>query len=604
MAADRLGTLLRHIRLVGAARQLKALADAELLHRFEARGDEDAFAALVQRHGGLVLGVCRHVLGHEQDAEDAYQATFLVLARRAGSIRKKASLASWLHAVAYRTAVTMQRASARRRAFEGRMNQPKHKEFTGDHALRELQAILDEELNRLPEKHRLPFVECCLRGHSKAETARLLGWKIGTVSGRLARARKLLRQRLARRGVALSAAICVIEAARGSACAAVPGPLLTNTVRAAALFQNGQAGGLVSASVLCCAERIVRSMALIKIKAALACLLTLGLFAAGSGATGWLLTGFPSAGGRVQAAGQASPTKKATSPQSALPANPVQVSPKATSPAPASGNQGQPSPTLPKATSPRPPADLHWAGWVNGGQVAEELDLTADQLQKVKAVANSVNAKYMDDLLGHRAFDEGDRASALRTRSNDINTAMNTALNEALPNILDPQQLKRLGQIDLHVMKVEAFSDRRVVKALQLADDQKRKIEKVAREESEAISKSPPAPGMDAVALEKVQKYQKKVYAECMSKALALLTPEQRQAWSELVGSPFEWRWSMPPKREAPAAGWTKGWLAGIVLAAWILALVGWLFWRRYRRAAVKASNLREIPAPSPPSVQ
>src|SRR5262245_16636114 len=184
MPRGQLDPVLRHLRRVAAFPPAPEPADAQLLERYVAGLDREAFAALVRRYGRLVRSVCRHVLRHEQDVDDAFQATFLVFASRAASIRKAGAVASWLYGVAYRTAMNAKRARARQRPEpkdpEGRAREQPVTEA----ALREVQAILDGEVNRLPEKYRAPFVLCCLEGKSKPEAARELGWKEGTVSSR------------------------------------------------------------------------------------------------------------------------------------------------------------------------------------------------------------------------------------------------------------------------------------------------------------------------------------------------------------------------------------------------------------------------------------
>ncbi len=185
MAEVRLASVLYHLRQLGAG-TAGDVSDGQLLRRFAQGREESAFAALLERHGRLVWGVCRHVLRQEQDAEDAFQATFLVLARKASSIRKHESVASWLHGVAYRVALKARaRAAARHaRALPAEREAPPGP--PSEAALRELQAVLDQEVALLPGKLRAPFVLCCLQGRSKGEAARELGWKEGTVSGRLA----------------------------------------------------------------------------------------------------------------------------------------------------------------------------------------------------------------------------------------------------------------------------------------------------------------------------------------------------------------------------------------------------------------------------------
>jgi RNA polymerase sigma factor (sigma-70 family) len=207
--------------------------DAELLSGFSSSRDEVAFTALVKRHGPMVLRVCRRVLHHEQDAEDAFQATFLVLARSAAVVRKREALASWLHGVACRISTNARRAAARRRTHE-KCAQIAPLSGPGEQlAWREVQSALDEEIQRLPEKYRAVFVPCCLEGASRADVARQLGLKEGTVSSRLATARKLLRQRLARRGITLSAVLAAVALTQGTGRGSVPAVLSRSTIRAA-----------------------------------------------------------------------------------------------------------------------------------------------------------------------------------------------------------------------------------------------------------------------------------------------------------------------------------------------------------------------------------
>jgi RNA polymerase sigma factor (sigma-70 family) len=262
------------------------VSDGQLLERFVHRRDDRAFAALLDRHGPLVLGVCRRVLRHAQDAEDAFQATFLILARRAASIRRPGAVASWLYEVAYRVALKARAAVGRQRLLKKQVENMAHTDPLAAAASGELRAIVDEELSRLPEKYRAPLVLCYLQGHSNEEAGRRLGWTKGTVSGRLARARALLRGRLARRGLAVPAGLLVPALAQSAAGAAVPAALAAATTRAALLFGAGGAtAGLVSAPVATLTEGALKAMFLTKLK--LAAVLALLLSCVGVGAGVW-----------------------------------------------------------------------------------------------------------------------------------------------------------------------------------------------------------------------------------------------------------------------------------------------------------------------------
>src|SRR5262245_27405760 len=195
MKTRRLRQALCHLRQVVAPAAADRF-DAELMERFINAHDEAAFARLVERHGPLVLGVCRRVLQNHHDAEDAFQATFLVLARQARHIRRRGALASWLYKVAYRLAVKLRASSERRRQLE--CQPPPARQKSADDLITwgDLRMVLDEELDRLPEKYRGPLLLCCLAGQTREEAAEQLGWTLGTLKMRLERGRQLLRARL------------------------------------------------------------------------------------------------------------------------------------------------------------------------------------------------------------------------------------------------------------------------------------------------------------------------------------------------------------------------------------------------------------------------
>jgi RNA polymerase sigma factor (sigma-70 family) len=234
MATAPLDTVLHHVRRLAGHDQ----SDQRLLRDFTARHDETAFAALVARHGPLVLRVCRRVLGHEQDAEDAFQVTFLVLARGAATIRKRDSLADWLHGVAFRTAMKIKRSEARRRAREMRVARGEASTGPGP-TWSDVQTALDEEIRRLPEPFRSSFILCVLDGKSGTEAARELGCKEGTVSSRVTRARQVLQRALTRRGIELASLLGTFAVGEGAARAVSPS-LIKETVRFGLLVANGE----------------------------------------------------------------------------------------------------------------------------------------------------------------------------------------------------------------------------------------------------------------------------------------------------------------------------------------------------------------------------
>jgi RNA polymerase sigma factor (sigma-70 family) len=232
----------------------------------------------------MVWRVCHAVLRQTEEAEDAFQATFLVLARKATSIRKTESLPSWLHGVAYRIAVSAQRASIRRIAREATLQPRSTTDPASEASWREVQALLHAEVERLPEKYRAPFVLCFLEGRSRAETARRLGLKQGTVWSRLAKARHRLQGRLARRGISLSAVLTAAAIADGEAPATVVSRLAQSVIQATLQYAAGKslACALLSAKVIGLANGRMASMFLTKIKITLAVVIaSAGIMSAG-----------------------------------------------------------------------------------------------------------------------------------------------------------------------------------------------------------------------------------------------------------------------------------------------------------------------------------
>jgi RNA polymerase sigma factor (sigma-70 family) len=299
MAQAILGDVLRHLRRLAEPRGARDLTDGELLDRFRTRREEAAFAVLVERHGRMVLGVCRRVLGDAHAAEDAFQATFLVLVRRTASVRKRDSVVAWLYGVARRIALRAKAQAAARRSRERQANPMPRADRLEELTWQELRSALDEEVGALPEKYRAPVVLCYLEGKSYEQAARELGCPKSSLASRLARARALLRRQLGRRGFGLPAGALAGTFAEAADAAPVAALLTLNTVKAATVIAAGKAapGGCLSARALALTEEAMKEIPGMKGKLALA-LLALAL-AVGGAAAGRLLTASPAPAAEV-----------------------------------------------------------------------------------------------------------------------------------------------------------------------------------------------------------------------------------------------------------------------------------------------------------------
>jgi RNA polymerase sigma factor (sigma-70 family) len=279
MATNRLRKALNHLRSALAPPGAEALTDGQLLARFLAGRDEAAFAVLVRRHGPMVLGVCRRVLRHAQDAEDAFQAAFLILARKAGSVLKREALGSWLYMVACRSAQRARASRARRRVRERQVDEMPHPQVLPEEA-QDWRPLLDDELGRLPDKYRAAVVLCDLQGQSRREAARQLKLPDGTLSRRLATGRRLLAERLSRRGVALSAGALAAALSGGAASATVAAPLVVATAKAAVFVAAGYLAA-VSTPVAVLTRGVLRAMFLTKLKVVVGVVLVVVALGAG-----------------------------------------------------------------------------------------------------------------------------------------------------------------------------------------------------------------------------------------------------------------------------------------------------------------------------------
>jgi RNA polymerase sigma factor (sigma-70 family) len=273
-----------HLQTLFDAGTALGTPDGLLLERFIAQRDAMAFEAIVARHGPMVIGVCRRMLPELSDVEDAFQATFLILVRKAQTLRDRQRLGPWLYGVAHRVASRARAQAARRRSRERACAGNPAAILCGDLEQRELLAVLDDEIARLPERFRAAVVLCDREGRTYEEAARQLGCPLGTLKSRLSGARTRLRGRLARRGLAPAAALAAGISGR-TASAEVPRALAGLTSRAAlnALAGRTASSGTVSASAFTLAEGVLRTMFLLRLRTMGALLMALGFCAAGLG---------------------------------------------------------------------------------------------------------------------------------------------------------------------------------------------------------------------------------------------------------------------------------------------------------------------------------
>jgi RNA polymerase sigma factor (sigma-70 family) len=297
------------------------LSDAQLVERFVQKRDESAFEALVGRHGPTILGVCRRVLRHDQDAEDAFQATFLVLVRKAGSIGRRQALASWLYRVAYRVALRIRIQAASRTARQKPLTDVSAAVVTPSAAWSDLRPVIDEEVNRLPEKYRAPFVLCYLGGKTNEQAARELGCPKGTVLSRLAWARQRLRARLIRRGLALSAGLTPSSLMPDPAFGEVPANLVNGVQMAARYHPAGlPAAGIVSVRAAALATGVLQTMLWNKMKLVATCVAAALALAGGGGMVAWQICGSASTASQPRSSRSA----KAENSSSPTPARPAE----------------------------------------------------------------------------------------------------------------------------------------------------------------------------------------------------------------------------------------------------------------------------------------
>jgi RNA polymerase sigma factor (sigma-70 family) len=284
MASSRLKRVIQTLRGAALPHDEAGLTDGQLLDNYVRSREEAAFAALVRRHGPMVWGVCRRILRTHQDAEDAFQATFLVLVRKAASVVPRDMVGNWLYGVAHQTARKARATTARRQAREKQVPAMPEPAGVQPEARDDLQGLLDQELSRLPDKYRAVIVLCDLEGKTRKEAAQHFHVPEGTVASRLATARRMLARRLTRPGLSVSgAALAAVLSAQGAS-ASMPPAVASTTIRAAGLFAAGRTAvaGVLSAKSVALADRVLKTMLFGKLKLAVALLVALAVLGVGA----------------------------------------------------------------------------------------------------------------------------------------------------------------------------------------------------------------------------------------------------------------------------------------------------------------------------------
>jgi RNA polymerase sigma factor (sigma-70 family) len=284
MAVHRLSKVIQTLRRATHPDET-SVSDSQLLDQFIQYEDEYAFAALVRRHSPMVWGVCRRIVAHHQDAEDAFQATFLVLARKAMSIRPRAMVANWLFGVAQRTALKAKTMAAKRHTREKQVTTMPEPETARQNSWENVESVIDQELASLPDKYRSAIILCDLEGKKGKDVARHLKIPEGTLASRLRIGRVMLAKRLARQGVTLSGGALATVLAQNAASACAPTLLVSSTIQAATLTAAGKTAvaGIISANAAALMEGAMKAMLLTKLKTAFTALLVLGMVALGGG---------------------------------------------------------------------------------------------------------------------------------------------------------------------------------------------------------------------------------------------------------------------------------------------------------------------------------
>jgi RNA polymerase sigma factor (sigma-70 family) len=505
-----LDRLVSNVRRVALQRDGAALPDGRLLESFLSCQDEAAFALLVKRHGRMVLGVCRRIIGNEHDAEDAFQAVFMTLARKAGSIVPRDLVGNWLHGVAYRTALQARGRLGRRRARERQVIDVPEPMAAPLADVQELHQLLDRELEKLPEKHRLPIVLCELEGRPRKEVAGQLKIPEGTLSSRLANGRALLARRLSRHGVTLSSA--ALAAMLTSQASALQPALVGSTVKAASLVVAGQsAAGVVSAQAIFLCQGALKTMFLKKLK-----VITVLVIGAMCGGLGMGMTGWP--------ASLTLPTAHAA-------------------------QEGQAGAPKQAPGSDDEPID---GKLLLDNNVQKELRLSKSQVDKLLAISQGVDAKssgtqtqikeiqkQIDELQARIA----DLNRGIESKRAQIEKQRSQSLAKAAPDILSAKALERLRHIQRQQRSLDSLlQDPKIQHLLKINDETQKKIETILKTEGprwqilstmqnlEVRWELPSTVHNNAIWLDN----------DSMNKLFDTLTPAQQKTLLDWVGNPYQ----------------------------------------------------------------
>jgi RNA polymerase sigma factor (sigma-70 family) len=510
--ATTFGGFLQQLRKAMAAETLASYSDCQLIQRFLTDHDEAAFHALLRCHGPMVMRVCRRVLGHEQDVEDAFQATFLVLAREARGIRKHQSIASWLHGVAYRLSLNARKANTRRRKHETHAAAANGTTaMTDEVGWKELRAIFDEELVKLPERVRAPLVLCYLEGLTQDEAAERLGQTKSTFRRNLERGRELLGSRLTRRGVTLSAALFAPLLSECAASGAtVPAALAASTMEyALALAAGKTVTALASARALALAQGLAQPVLSAKVKCVCGLLLAAGLLGFGGAA-------LPGGARPVEPQREHHEVAKAEASDSRRDA---------------------------KADEPKRSERIKFRDplLVLRAEVQTELKLDAEQKRKIRDLMSAIDAHAeVDDLPSKLAQPGASAQSASKsfklpgTPADPAHRRVaekRKALQEALPDILTGTQAVRLRQLERQMAGAAKFQDPENVKLLALTDEQRDKVRTII-----AQARQVPHQRDGRVVDFDYQKADK----AAVQQILEMLTADQQKTWRDLTGEAFD----------------------------------------------------------------